>query len=40
MINVIIFREIEINIKTKKKKKKKVMNRDLDKIILKYLFLR
>ena len=40
IIDVIIFYNVEINIKTKEKRKKKFINRDFDKIILKYLFLR
>ena len=40
IINAIIFYNIEINIKTKEKRKKKIINRDLNKITLKYLFLR
>ena len=40
IINIIIFYDVEINIKAKEKRKKEIINRDFDKIILKYLFLR
>ena len=40
IIDTIIFRDVEINIKTEEKRKKELMSHNLDKIILKYLFLR